>query len=217
MENIASIVLYKDHHYIVVDKPSGIPVQKDKTEDTALTEIVMAYAKQELFLCNRIDRPVSGIVVFAKTQKAAAEFQKQMGSTFQKKYLALVPKIEIPIEATLEHYIGKSQKSNKAIIDVASFKNSDLVKLHYKILKSSDQYHLLELQTESGKFHQIRAQLSKAGIPVRGDVKYGARRSNKDRSIGLHAYSISFYHSQKNQEIKLTTNWPSHDIWKFFE
>ena len=94
MENIASIVLYKDHHYIVVDKPSGIPVQKDKTEDTALTEIVMAYAKQELFLCNRIDRPVSGIVVFAKTQKAAAEFQKQICSTFQKNTLHSYQKLK---------------------------------------------------------------------------------------------------------------------------
>ncbi|MBK7226852.1 MAG: RNA pseudouridine synthase [Saprospiraceae bacterium] len=108
-------------------------------------------------------------------------------------------------------------KSKTIIIREERKDNKKYTDYEEKILKSSDQYHLLELQTESGKFHQIRAQLSKAGIPVRGDVKYGARRSNKDRSIGLHAYSISFHHSQKNQEIKLTTNWPSHDIWKFFE
>jgi 23S rRNA pseudouridine1911/1915/1917 synthase len=217
MENIASIILYKDHHYIVINKPAGVPVQKDKTGDTSLHEMIMAYAKQELYLCNRIDRPVSGIVILAKTQKAAADFQKQLGTSFIKKYLAIVPKIDIPQEAELRHFIGKSSKSNKAIIEDAPFKNAEAVSLNYKILKSADQYHLIEINTESGKFHQIRAQLAKAGMPVRGDVKYGARRSNKDRSVGLHAYSISFIHPSKNKVLEFQTEWPDHDIWPVFK
>lgn len=214
MDNISSIILYKDNHYLIVNKPAGIPVQKDKTEDTSLIEMMMAYTKQELHLCNRIDRPVSGIVILARSSDAASAMQQIMHQNkYHKIYCAIVPKIELPAENTLTHFIGKSSKTNKAIISDKRFEGASQVKLHYEIKRSSDQYHLLQVETGSGKFHQIRAQLSKTGIPIKGDVKYGARRANKDRSIGLHAHEIKFIHPFKNQELHIITDWPSHDIW----
>lgn len=211
---ISELVLHNDHQIIALSKPAGMPVQDDKTGDKSLHRITHAYCKRDLFLVHRLDRPCSGLVILAKTREAAAHLSDQwQDRTITKTYLAIIPKEIAPSTGKLEHNLVK--KGNKSIAtkyDPHS-KESHAI-LQYRIIQSLDTYDILEIKMESGFFHQIRAQLSAAGFPIRGDVKYGARRANADRSIGLHCYEITCIHPGSFEEIVLRSPVPEHDIWK---
>ena len=194
LNKLSSYILFQDHHLIIANKPGGVPAQEDKTKDPSLLRLLQAYCKRDLFLVHRIDRPVSGLIVLVKNSKDQIIIQNQIQSQqFEKTYLAIVPKIDIPDQGILE------------------------ATLSYVIKKDLDQYRLLEIKTQTGRFHQIRAQLAHENMPIKGDVKYGARRSNKDRTIGLHAWKISFYHPSSNRAVNFVADLPENDIWPHFQ
>jgi len=227
-------ILYEDNHIIAVNKRSGDIVQADETGDKPLGDFVKDYIKEkyqkpgEVFLgvVHRIDRPVSGIVLFARTSKSLTRLNELFKTKeIQKTYWCVVknkPKVD---EATLVHYHIKDSVSRKAKLFDKEVAHSKKCVLHYKLLASSDNYHLLEIQLETGRFHQIRAQLAKIGSPIKGDVKYGFDRPNENsRSIHLHARKIEFIHPVKNampdgrqEKIEIVAPVPDEVIWKFFE
>lgn len=220
-------ILYEDNHIIAVNKRSGDIVQGDETGDTPLSDLVKAYIKEkyqkpgEVFLgvVHRIDRPVSGIVLFARTSKSLSRLNELFKTKeITKTYWAVVKKKPVSDSGTLTHYHLKDEKTRKARLFDKEVAHSKKCVLHYRWLASSDHYHLLEVQLETGRFHQIRAQLAKIGSPIKGDVKYGFERPNENtRSIHLHARKISFIHPVKNEPIVLTAPVPDEKIWQFFE
>lgn len=220
-------ILYEDNHIIAVNKRSGDIVQGDETGDTPLSDVVKAYIKEkyqkpgEVFLgvVHRIDRPVSGIVLFARTSKSLSRLNELFKTKeITKTYWAVVKKKPVSDSGTLTHYHLKDEKTRKARLFDKEVAHSKKCVLHYRWLASSDHYHLLEVQLETGRFHQIRAQLAKIGSPIKGDVKYGFERPNENtRSIHLHARKISFIHPVKNEPIVLTAPVPDEKIWQFFE
>ncbi|MFM2284241.1 MAG: hypothetical protein RL222_1745 [Bacteroidota bacterium] len=220
-------ILYEDNHIIAVNKRSGDIVQGDETGDTPLSDLVKAYIKEkyqkpgEVFLgvVHRIDRPVSGIVLFARTSKSLSRLNELFKTKeITKTYWAVVKKKPVSDSGTLTHYHLKDEKTRKARLFDKEVAHSRKCVLHYRWLASSDHYHLLEIQLETGRFHQIRAQLAKIGSPIKGDVKYGFERPNENtRSIHLHARKISFIHPVKNEPIELTAPVPDEKIWQFFE
>ncbi|MEP7197023.1 MAG: RluA family pseudouridine synthase [Saprospiraceae bacterium] len=218
MDSISQYIVFHDHHFLLANKPSGIPVQEDKTGDSSLLKMMQAYCKHDLFLSHRIDRPVSGAVLFAKNIEAQKQIaEQQLNKKFKKTYLALVPKIEIEESGTWSDLLFHDTKFNKSrILEDAMHSEAKKAVLHYKILQTLDKYRLLELTTETGRFHQIRSQLASRGMPIKGDVKYGARRGNKDRSIGLHAWKIEWYHHSLNKNLSFEIPVPDQDIWKHF-
>ncbi|MFK5957664.1 MAG: RNA pseudouridine synthase, partial [Lutibacter sp.] len=189
-------VLFEDNHFIVINKQSGDIVQGDKTGDTPLSDIVKEYIKEKynkpgnvfLGVVHRLDRPTTGVVVFARTSKALERFNKMLrDKTVHKTYWAVVknkPKKDID---TLIGFLKKNPKNNKSTSYSSEIEGSKKAILHYKLLKSLDNYHLLEVDLETGRHHQIRCQLATIGSPIKGDLKYGFNRSNKDASIHLHA------------------------------
>ena len=220
-------ILYEDNHIIAINKRSGDIVQGDETGDKPLSDFVKDYIKEkydkpgEVFLgvVHRIDRPVSGIVLFARTSKSLTRLNELFKiKEIQKTYWCVVknkPKID---EGTLIHYHIKNSVSRKAKLFDKEVAHSKKCVLHYKLIASSDHYHLLEVQLETGRFHQIRAQLSKIGSPIKGDLKYGFDRPNENtRSIHLHARKIAFTHPVKNENIEIIASVPDEKIWKFFE
>ncbi len=220
-------ILYEDNHIIAVNKRSGDIVQADVTGDSPLSEMVKEYIKQqynkpgEVFLgvVHRIDRPVSGIVLFARTSKALTRLNELFKTkAITKTYWAVVKNKPNLTEATLVHYHIKDEKSRKAKLFSKEIHGSKKAQLHYRLIESSSHYHLLEVQLETGRFHQIRAQLSKSGFPIKGDIKYGFDRPNSNtRSIHLHARKIEFIHPIRNEKIEITAPVPEDIIWKFFE
>ena len=224
-------ILYEDNHIIAVNKQSGDIVQGDETGDTPLSDIVKAYIKKkyakpgEVFLgvVHRLDRPVSGVVLFARTSKALTRLNELFKTKdIQKTYWAVVkgiPKIN-GIEqraGTLIHYHQKNEKQRKARLFDKEVAHTKKCILHYKVVDSSTQYHLLEIQLETGRFHQIRAQLAKVGSPIKGDIKYGYERPNENsRSIHLHAQKIEFMHPVKNEKIEIIVALPNEKIWNLF-
>ncbi|MBP6050033.1 MAG: RluA family pseudouridine synthase [Chitinophagales bacterium] len=224
-------ILYEDNHIIAVNKQSGDIVQGDETGDTPLSDIVKAYIKKkyakpgEVFLgvVHRLDRPVSGVVLFARTSKALTRLNELFKTKdIQKTYWAVVkgiPKIN-GIEqraGTLIHYHQKNEKQRKARLFDKEVAHTKKCILHYKVVDSSTQYHLLEIQLETGRFHQIRAQLAKVGSPIKGDIKYGYERPNENsRSIHLHAQKIEFMHPTKNEKIEIIAALPNEKIWNLF-
>lgn len=218
-------VLYEDNHIIAVNKKPGDIVQGDKTGDTPLSDFVKQYIKVkankpgEVFLgtVHRIDRPVSGIVLFAKTSKALA----RLNEMFQKKeikktYWAVVKNKPPQTAGTLEHFLLKDEAKNKSKAHVNQVKNSLQSVLEYKVIASSDKYFLLEVNPHTGRHHQIRAQLSAMGCPIKGDLKYGADRSNENASIHLHARSIRFMHPIKKEIVNIEANPPKDNLWTAF-
>jgi len=218
-------VLYEDNHIIAVNKKPGDIVQGDKTGDAPLSDFVKQYIKVkankpgEVFLgtVHRIDRPVSGIVLFAKTSKALA----RLNEMFQKKeikktYWAVVKNKPPQTAGTLEHFLLKDEAKNKSKAHVNQVKNSLQSVLEYKVIASSDKYFLLEVNPHTGRHHQIRAQLSAMGCPIKGDLKYGADRSNENASIHLHARSISFMHPIKKEIVNIEANPPKDNLWTAF-
>lgn len=219
-------VLHEDNHTIVINKPSGAIVQGDKTGDEPLTEAVKAYLKEKynkpgnVFcgLVHRLDRPTSGIIVFARTSKALSRLNEQFRTKdVEKTYWAVVENRPPKDSDTLVHFLKRNEKQNKSYASENETKDSKKAILHYTLLSSSDNYHLLEINLETGRHHQIRAQLAAIGCIIKGDLKYGARRSNKDGSIHLHARKLKYAHPTSGDVIQLTAPVPDEALWGFFE
>lgn len=203
-------ILYEDNHLLIINKKVGQLVQGDKTGDASLLDDLKAYIKQKenkpgnvfLGLVHRIDRPTSGLVIFAKTSKALSRMtEKFKNREIQKTYWALVPREALAPEATLKHYLKKNEANNKAIVYNKELPGSKLAVLHYRVIGQAERYQLLEVDLETGRHHQIRAQLSTLGVAIKGDLKYGAPRSNKNGGISLHARRISFQHPTTKEEM----------------
>jgi 23S rRNA pseudouridine1911/1915/1917 synthase len=209
-------ILHEDANCIIINKLAGVPTQPDKTNDRSALDIVTKYLGRQAFVVNRLDRPASGVLVFAKSSNSAAKFSALFQSDkIDKKYWVMVKNKPKEDSGTLEHYLKKGIKSSKSLVFEDDKKGGKKAVLKYEVLKSLDNYHLLEIQLQTGRFHQIRSQLAAIGSPIKGDVKYGARRSNTNRSIHLHARSISFIQPFTNQAISIEAAPPSDDaIWK---
>lgn len=217
MESISSLVIFNDHHYLLANKPPAVPVQEDQSGDASLHRLLQAYCKQDLYLIHRIDRPVSGAVLFAKTTEAQQSLVKQIESgDFKKTYLAIVPKSEIANEGSMEDHLVHDTRYHKSRIAEKDAIAGKKAVLDYKIIESLDRYQLMEIKTRSGRFHQIRSQLAARGIPIFGDVKYGARRGNPDRSIGLHAWKIEWLHHSQKTKMTFQANVPKDGLWSKF-
>ena len=219
-------VLYEDNHLIIVNKRVGDIVQGDKTKDKPLSEIVKEYIKEKyqkpgkvfLGVVHRLDRPTSGIVIFAKTSKALERLNKMLREKeIKKTYLAVVKNKDISKQDTLIHYLRKNPKNNKAIIFSIPTENTKKAILHYKTIAELDNYNILEIDLETGRHHQIRAQLSAIKAPIKGDLKYGFNRSNKNGGINLHAYKITFIHPVKKEEITVKSIPKTDVVWRSLE
>jgi len=219
-------VIYEDNHLIVINKKPSQIVQGDKTGDETLPDLIKAYLKEKYnkpgnVFCgvvHRLDRPTSGIVVFAKTSKALSRLSEQFKSReTEKTYWAVVEDAPPKDEETLEHYLLKNEKQNKSYIVAADKPGAKKASLHYKMIKSSARYHLLEVQLFTGRHHQIRCQLAGIGCLVKGDLKYGAKRSNKDGSIHLHARKLVLTHPTTKEQLIFVAPVPDDNLWKFFE
>ncbi|MCB0665049.1 MAG: RNA pseudouridine synthase [Saprospiraceae bacterium] len=213
--DIGSLICEKNNQFIAFNKPSGIAVQSNNAED--FHHWANAYAKRNLFLVHRIDQPVSGLILMARNKKAASLLGTQFREgSVERTYHAIVDSRPESDNGELRHFLVYDKKSNKVkIVD----QTGDGVKqsiLSYRYLASSDTYHLLEVRIQSGRKHQIRAQLAAVGMHIKGDVKYGARRGNRDRSIHLHASSLTIVHPVSNEKITLTAPWPDEVLWNFF-
>ena len=215
-------VLYEDNHLVVVNKAPGEIVQGDKTGDKPLSEEVKEYLKVKYnkpgnVFCgvtHRLDRPTSGIVVFAKTSKALSRLNAMFkNNEIDKTYWAVVKKLQEKTEATLTHYLIKNERTNKSTAYDVEKPNTKKSVLHYKVIGQSQNYNLLEVDLETGRHHQIRCQLSKIGSPIKGDLKYGAERSNPDGSISLHARKIAFIHPVSKEKIELVAPTPDDVLW----
>ncbi|MBA6152475.1 RluA family pseudouridine synthase [Gelidibacter maritimus] len=216
-------VLYEDNHLIIVNKRAGDIVQGDKTGDAPLSDVVKNYIKEKynkpgnvyLGVAHRLDRPTTGVIVFAKTSKALPRLNKIFAQKDAKKtYWALVKQPPPKTEDTLIHWLKKNPKNNKSTAYSKEIPDGKKAILHYNILKSLDHYYLIEIQLETGRHHQIRAQLSSIGSPIKGDLKYGFDRSNPDASISLHARGLSFIHPVSNKEIDIEAPLPDDPLWR---
>ena len=208
-------IIQENAAFLVVNKPPGIASQPDKTGDESLLDWAEAHCGHPLHLVHRVDRPVSGLVLFAKTAEAMALFSAQFQArTVQKDYLAVVQQMPPEEEATLVHYLKKNEAKNTASVYQEEKPGSDRAELRYRLFESSKNYHLLHVQLHSGRHHQIRAQLAAIGSPIKGDVKYGARRSNRDRSIHLHAWRLAFDNPATGERIHLEADTPEEVLWQ---
>lgn len=215
-------VIYEDNHLIAINKRPGDIVQGDKTGDAPLSEVVKAYIKEKynkpgkvyLGVAHRLDRPTSGIVVFAKTSKALPRLNKLFAEKEAKKTYWAVVKNQAPKQKDLlTHWLKRNTKQNKSYAHAKEVPDSKKAILAYSVLKKLDHYFLLEIDLHTGRHHQIRAQLAAIGCYIKGDLKYGADRSNKDGSIHLHARYLSFVHPVKKEVIELTAATPNEAIW----
>ena len=216
-------ILFEDNHLLIINKKPGELSQLDKTGDKSILEKYKLYLKKKhnkkgnvfLGLVNRLDRPTSGVLILAKTSKALSRMNKMLVERkILKKYIAVVEKKPIRKKNTLINFLKKNQKQNKSYIVDETTKDSKKAILHYTTLKELDNYSLLEISLETGRHHQIRVQLSNIGCSIKGDLKYGSKRSNSDKSICLHANEISFIHPVSKNEIKIKANTPQNNIWK---
>ena len=219
-------VLYEDNHVIVVNKTCSEIVQGDKTGDKPLSEIVKEWLKEKynkpgnVFcgVAHRLDRPTSGLVVFAKTSKALTRLNEMFKTHEVKKtYWAVVKNCPKEPEAEIMHYLVRNEKQNKSTAFDTEKKDSKKAILHYKVIARSDTYYLLEIDLKTGRHHQIRCQLAKIGCPIKGDLKYGAERSNPDGGISLHARRVSFIHPVSKQMIDVTAPVPEDRLWQAME
>ena len=216
--DIGSRVLYKNNQLIAFNKWPGVPVQSDKTGDKALLDLARIYTKSKLQLIHRIDRPASGIVLLAKTPRALAHLNEQFRQQkIQKRYLAVVKNKPDPASGELRHFLKKNARLNRSFVSDTPNDKAKEAHLKYRYISSSEQYHLLEIELITGRHHQIRAQLGALANPIKGDVKYGFRRSNKDRSIHLHAWKMSFRHPVSAEVVQLTAAPPDDPVWNAFE
>ena len=215
-------VLYEDNHIIVINKRAGDIVQGDKTGDKPLSDVVKEYIAEKynkpgnvyLGTVHRLDRPTTGLVIFAKTSKVLPRLNKLFVSKdISKTYWALVKNQPEKKSDSLTHWLKKNPKNNKSKAHINQVPDSKKAILHYKTIKTLDNYFLLEVNLETGRHHQIRVQLSNIGSPIKGDLKYGFDRSNKDASISLHARNIKFVHPVSKIELDITAPLPKDAIW----
>ena len=218
-------ILYEDNHLIIINKKCGDIVQGDKTGDKTLAEDVKAYIREkynksgEVFLgiTHRLDRPTSGIVIFARTSKALTRINKMfVEKDIKKTYLTIVDKATPKITDTITHYLVRNRKQNKSYANNNEIPNSKKATLSYEMKAESDNYFLLKIKLHTGRHHQIRAQLAKIGCLIKGDLKYGFPRSNPGGGIHLHAYKVEFIHPVKKEKLILTANPPEDKLWDYF-
>ncbi len=222
---VADRVLYEDNHLIVINKLPGELVQGDETGDPTLADAVKLYLKETygkqgnvyLGIPHRLDRPTSGIVVYAKTEKALIRLNELFrGSGVKKTYWAVVDKAPQQAEGTLVHYITRDAARNKSVAHPVERKGSKIAKLSYRLIGASKSYYLLEIDLHTGRHHQIRAQLAAIGLHIKGDLKYGAQRSNPDGGIHLHARQISFIHPVRKEPLTIVADPPHDVVWDSF-
>lgn len=215
-------IIYEDNHLIAVCKKSGEIVQGDKTGDKPLSEEIKSYLKTKykkpgnVFLgtIHRLDRPTSGIVLFAKTSKSLSRMNELFkNKKVQKTYYAITEDMPNKAKGVITSLLKKNQKQNKSYITKSD--DGKKSELEYELIEKLQNYFLIRVKPKTGRHHQIRVQLSSIGCKIKGDVKYGAKRANKDKSICLHSYSTSFVHPVKNELINLKCDFPKNDIWKF--
>ncbi|MBQ8867449.1 MAG: RluA family pseudouridine synthase [Bacteroidaceae bacterium] len=218
-------VIYEDNHIIVVNKSASEIVQGDKTGDVPLSDMVKAYLKEKyqkpgnvfVGVTHRLDRPVSGLVVFAKTSKALSRLNEMFRvGDVQKTYWAIVKNEPKQPEGELVHWLVRNEKQNKSYAHEREVKDAKKAVLRYRMIGRSDNYSLLEVELMTGRHHQIRCQLAKMGCPIKGDLKYGSPRSNPDGSICLHARRISFVHPVSKVQIDLEAPLPEGNLWRCF-
>ena len=216
-------VVYEDNHIIIVNKQSGEIVQGDKTGDRPLSDIVKDYIKEKyqkpgavfLGVVHRLDRPVSGLVVFARTSKALTRLNKMFAEgEVHKTYWALVKNAPQETEATLTHWLVRNEKQNKSYAYATEKPNAKKAILKYRLIGKSDNYSLLEVQLMTGRHHQIRCQLAAMGSPIKGDLKYGAPRSNPDGSISLLSRRVEFIHPVSKERITVEAPLPDDPLWQ---
>ena len=215
-------ILFEDNHIIIVNKKTGDLVQGDKTGDAPLSDILKTYIKDKynkpgnvyLGVVHRLDRPTTGIVIFAKTSKALERLNEMLRKKeINKTYWAVVKNKPSKNADTLVNFLKKNPKNNKATVYNKEAAETKKAILHYKLIKTLDNYHLLEIDLETGRHHQIRAQLSNINCPIKGDLKYGFDRSNKDAGIHLHARKINFIHPVSKETITIEAPTPKDPIW----
>lgn len=214
-------VIYEDNHILVVNKTAGLLVQGDKTGDKSLLDLAKKYIKDKyqkpgevfLGLVHRLDRPTTGVIVLARTSKALSRLSQQFKERIPKKiYRAVVSGTPEP-KATLEHYLRKNSSKNKSFHYPKNTPNTKKAILHYRSVKQLKSYHVLDIELETGRHHQIRAQLAAVGLHIKGDLKYGAKRPNKNGSIHLHARSLTLIHPTKKEEMTFLAPTPNDVIW----
>lgn len=219
-------VIYEDNHLIIVCKSSSEIVQGDKTGDTPLSDQVKAYLKEKyqkpgnvfLGVVHRLDRPVSGAVIFAKTGKALARLNEMFrNGDIHKTYWAIVKQLPPQPKGEFIHWLVRNEKQNKSYAYDTERPNAKRAVLEYQVIGHSQNYHLLEITLKTGRHHQIRCQLARMGCPIKGDLKYGFPRSNPDGSICLHARLIRFIHPVSKEEICITAPLPENGLWTHFE
>lgn len=218
-------VVYEDNHIIIVNKTASEIVQGDKTGDVPLSETVKQYLKEKygkpgnvfLGVTHRLDRPVSGLVVFAKTGKALSRLNEmfRLGEV-KKTYWAVVKNRPPQTEGELTHWLVRNEKQNKSYAYDTERPNAKKAILHYRLIARSDNYYLLEVDLKTGRHHQIRCQLARMGCPIKGDLKYGAPRSNPDGSICLHARRVRFVHPVSKETIEVEAPLPAGNLWQGF-
>lgn len=216
------LVLFEDNHIIIINKRAGDITQGDKTGDIPLSEVVKDYLKDKyqkqgnvfLGVVHRLDRPTSGVIIFAKTSKSLERLNKMLrDKEIQKTYWAVVKNHPEKEVATLIHFLKKNPTNNKSAVYNKEIEGSKKAVLHYKVSQKFDNYSLLEINLETGRHHQIRSQLAAIGFPIKGDVKYGFPRTNKDASIHLHARKIEFIHPVSKELISIAAPTPDEVIW----
>lgn len=217
-EAIGDWVIFKNNQLIAFNKPAGLPVQPDKTGDKSLLQLGEIFCKSKLFPIHRLDRPASGVILFAKTKTGVASLGEQFKEReVGKTYLAIVKNLPPETAGTVQHFIRKNGRNNRSDVLTEEAADTQQATLKYRVLGSSENYHLLEIELLTGRHHQIRAQLAALGCPIKGDVKYGFRRSNRDRSIDLHAWKLSFRHPVSHEQVELVAPLPADNIWKAFQ
>lgn len=219
-------IVYEDNHILVVNKTASEIVQGDKTGDLPLSEMVKRYLKEKyqklgnvfVGVTHRLDRPVSGLVIFAKTSKALSRLNEMFkNGEVKKTYWAIVKECPKQEEAEITHYLIRNERQNKSYAYDREEKNAKRAVLHYKLIARSNNYYLLEVDLKTGRHHQIRCQLAKIGSPIKGDLKYGFSRSNSDGSICLHARKIRFIHPVSKEMIELEAPVPEGNLWCAFK
>ena len=218
-------ILHEDNHIIVINKAAGEIVQGDKTGDKSLCDKMKAFLKEKyakpgnvfVGLPHRLDRPVSGVVIFAKTSKALERLNEmfRVGSV-KKIYWAITKERPAQPEAELECWILRNEKMNKSFAYTKEVKGAKKAQLHYRHIAASQNYNLIEVELKTGRPHQIRCQLASIGCPIKGDLKYGAKRSNPDGSISLHARYVEFIHPVSKELIQITAPLPADKLWQSF-
>lgn len=211
-------ILYEDKDIIIINKPNAIPIQDDMSRDPSLYRLTQQYCQCDLQLIHRLDRPVSGATVFAKHLQAAVPLFLQFEQrSVQKIYYAIVDVLPEPSHGTLMHYLEKDAKFNRSVAHTSERPKTKKAILNYDVIGQNEHFYLLKIQLHTGRHHQIRVQLESLGSSIRGDAKYGYRRSNRDRSINLHARFLRISHPITRKEIRVVAPFPYAPIWSTFK